>query len=109
MNKSYDTDGDGTKRGSAYRITLTGTFVPFRGSPSGSYTSLDQAFWTLSGDPPDETYAGGNEDFNHILRKQEALRWLFSEDGGILEWQPSGGQPPVKCYPRVLSISFPEG
>ena len=109
MNKSYDADGDGTKRGSSYKITLTGTFVPFRGSPSGSYASLDQAFWTLSGDPPDETYAGGNEDFNHILRKQEALRWLFSEDGGILEWQPSGGQPPVKCYPRVVSINFPEG
>ncbi|KKN98915.1 hypothetical protein LCGC14_0141600 [marine sediment metagenome] len=109
MNKSYDTDGDGTKRGSAYKITLTGTLIPFRGSPSGSYSSLNQAFWTLSGDPPDETYEENNEDFNHILRKQEALRWLFSEDGGVLEWQPSNGQPPIKCYPRVVSINFPEG
>jgi len=107
--KSYETDGEGTKRGSNYAITLTGTFLPFMGSPSGSYASLDQAFYSLGGYPPNESYAGGEEDFNHILRKQEALRWLFSEDGGILEWQPSSGQPPVKCYPRILSVNFPEG
>ena len=109
INKTYETNDDGTKVGSAYSITLVGSFLPFRGSPSGSYSSLSQAFCTLSGDPPDETFEGNNEDFNHILRKQEALRWLFSEDGGILEWQPSNGQPPVKCYPRIISINFPEG
>ncbi len=109
INKSYEVKGDGTKVGSAYSITLTGSFLPFRGSPSGSYSSLSQAFYTLSGDPPDEIFTGNNDDFNNILRKQEALRWLFSEDGGILEWQPTNGQPPVKCYPRILSISFPEG
>jgi hypothetical protein len=109
INKQYDVNADGTKTGTTYSITLTGTILPFRGSPSGSYASLSQAFYTLGGDPPDEPYVGNNEDFNHLLRKQEALRWLFAEDGGILEWQPSNGQPPVKCYPRVLSISFPEG
>lgn len=109
INKNYETNSDGTKRGSVYTITLTGSFIPFKGSPSGSYSSLGQAFYTLGGDPPDEAFVGNNEDFNHILRKQEALRWLFSEDGGILEWQPSNGQPPVKCYPRILSITFAEG
>jgi hypothetical protein len=109
INKNYDTNPDGTKRGSTYSLTLTGTFLPFQGSPSGSYPSIEQAFYTLGGYPPDETYSGNNNDFNNILRKQEALRWLFSEDGGILEWQPSNGQPPVKCYPRILSINFPEG
>ncbi|KKN58699.1 hypothetical protein LCGC14_0549350 [marine sediment metagenome] len=109
VNKNYETNGEGTRKGSSYSITLTGSFIPFKGSPSGSYSSLSQAFWTIGGYPPDETYEANNEDFNHILRKQEALRWLFSEDGGILEWQPAGGQPPVKCYPRVLSINFPEG
>jgi len=109
ISKSYDVNEDGTKVGSTYSIILTGSFVPFKGSPSGSYSSLAQAFHTTGGYPPDETYEGNNEDFNHILRKQEALRWLFSEDGGILEWQPAGGQPPIKCYPKVLSINIPEG
>ncbi len=109
INKSYEENADGTKVGSTYSITLTGTFLPFKGSPSGSYTSLSQAFHTVGGYPPDEPYVGNSEDFNHILRKQEALRWLFSENGGILEWQPDNGQPPMKCYPRILSISFPEG
>lgn len=107
--KNYESNGDGTKVGSNYSITLTGTLLPFMGSPSGSYPSLSQAFHTIGGYPPDETYESNNEDFNHILRKQEALRWLFNEDGGILEWQPSNGQPPVKCYPKILSINFSEG
>lgn len=109
ISKNYETNEDGTKRGTNYSITLTGSLLPFRGSPSGSYSSLDQAFHTVGGDPPDENFVGNNEDFNHILRKKEALRWLFSEDGGTLEWQPADGQPPVKCYPRILSISFSEG
>lgn len=109
IDKSYQSNQDGTKRGTMYSITLTGTLLPFTGSPSGSYSSLDQAFHTVGGFPPDESNIGNNIDFDHILRKQEALRWLFSEDGGSLEWQPAGGQPPVKCSPRIISINFKEG
>lgn len=109
INKSYTRNPDGGKIGTTYNLSLQGTLLPFKGSPSGNYSSLGTAFWTLGGYPPDETYASGNEDFNHILRKQEALRWLFNEDGGSLEYQPSGGQPVVKCNPRVLSIDFGEG
>lgn len=109
INKNYQSNREGTKRGTVYSIKLTGTLLPFKGSPKGSYASLSTAFHTTGGYPPDETILGGNEDFNHILRKQEALRWLFNEDGGSLEWQPSGGQPPVKCYPIVISIDFSEG
>jgi hypothetical protein len=109
VNKIYQTSDDGTKRGTIYSITLTGTILPFMGSPSGSYSSLGQAFYTIGGYPSDEINTGNNIDFNNILRKQEALRWLFNEDGGSLEWQPAGGQPPVKCYPKVLSVNFLEG
>jgi len=108
INKSYARNPDGSKVGTAYNLSLQGTLLPFKGSPSGNYTSLSTAFWELGGYPPDEPFSSGNEDFNHILRKQEAIRWLFSEDGHSLEWQPSGGQPVVKCNPRVLSIDFPE-
>lgn len=109
VSKKYNTNDIGEKRGTSYSIVLTGTLLPFRGSPSGEYASLSQAFYTVGGYPPDETYAMNNTDFDNILRKQEALRWLFSEDGGSLEWQPAGGQPPMKCYPRIISIKFAEG
>jgi len=109
INKQYNTNPDGRKVGSVYNITLEGTLLPWRGSPSGNYSSLDDAFHTLGGYPADETYAGGNEDFDNILRKQEALRWLFSQNGGSLEWQPSGGQPVVKCNARVIAVDFEPG
>jgi hypothetical protein len=111
VNKQYAKTPAGTTVGAKYNITLTGTLLPFRGSPSGTWTDLapGTAFWILSGDPPDDTYVGGTENFSRILRKQEAMRWLFSEDGKSLEWQPSEGQPVMKCQARVLSIDFTPG
>lgn len=109
LTKAYLKSDDGSKIGSRYQITLTGTLLPWRGSPFGAYGSLADAFYTLGGYPPDEAPAGNGEDFDHILRKQEALRWLFSQDGRSLEWQPTGGQPVVKCNPRVVSVDFGGG
>ncbi len=110
ISKIYRTAGDGRKHGVGYTISLTGTLLPFRGSPSGNYSVGDpsNAFWTIGGYPPDEAYTGGNTPFARIERKQEALRWLFREDGKILEWQGPPA-PTVKCRPRVVSINFPEG
>ena len=110
INKVYQSNPDGSRKGTLYNITLTGTLLPFNGSPSGIYTTNPgNSFWTQTGYPPDVTYEENNEDFNHILRKQEALRWLFNEDGGSLEWQPASGQPVVKCNPRLKSINFANG
>lgn len=111
VNKVYYKSGDGSKTGTVYELSLTGTLLPFKGSPSGTYPigHPSQAFWTLSDYPPDETYAGNGADFASINRKQEALRWLFSQEGKSLEWQGVGGQPVVKCNPRIKSIIFPEG
>lgn len=111
VTKVYRAAGDGRKHGVGYEISLAGTLLPFRGSPSGNYTPLgdpSNAFWTLGGYPPDETYVGGDTPFVQLERKQEALRWLFREDGKILEWY-GGAASPVKCRPKVLSINFPEG
>ncbi len=110
ISKVYRTSSDGRKHGVLYDISLTGTLLPFRGSPSGAYPLGDpsNAFWTLSGSPPDEAYVGGDIPFVNIQRKQEALRWLFREDGKQLEWF-GGASSPVKCRPKVLSINFPEG
>lgn len=109
ITKSFATAADGTQVGSTFNITLRGTLVAFHGSPSGHYSSLEDAFWRDTGYPPDEAYEGSNEDFHSILRKQEAIRWLFARQGKSLEWQPSNGQPVVKCYPRVVSVNFEEG
>jgi hypothetical protein len=109
LSKTYRTTDDGIKVGAGYEIVLRGSLLPFRGSPRGHYANISGAFWTDSGSPPDEVYAENNEDFSSILRKQEAMRWLFSRDGRSLEWQPAAGQPVVKCNPRVTSIAFAEG
>lgn len=111
ISKVYRTSGDGRKHGVLYNISLAGTLLPFRGSPSGSYPLGDpsNAFWTLSGSPPDEVFVGsGDAQFVSIQRKQGALRWLFREDGKQLEWF-GGAASPVKCRPKVLSINFPAG
>lgn len=110
VSKVYRTAGDGGKHGVGYEISLAGTILPFRGSPSGSYPLGDpsNAFWTLGGYPPDETYIGGDEPFVRLERKQEALRWLFRDDGKVLGWYGGAGSP-VKCRPKIRAISFPEG
>ncbi len=109
INKTYQKAGDGSKVGVLYSISLNGTLLPWRGSPSGNYSDINNAFWSLGGSPPDETVdATDGAPFDRLLRKQEALRDLFSVDGKSLEWQPAGGQPVVKCNPRVLDITFPE-
>lgn len=110
INKVYRTSNDGDRNGVVYNISLGGTLLPFRGSPSGNYTLGDPstAFWTLGGFPPDEIFAGGDVPFAQLERKQEAIRWLFREDGKLLEWF-GGANPPVKCRPKVKSITFPEG
>lgn len=110
LNKTYQKTGDGSKVGVLWNITANGTLIPFRGSPSGNYSDVNDSFWTLGGNPPDEPLdVTDGAAFNSILRKQEALRNLFTQDGKSLEWQPAGGQPVVKCNPRILDITFSEG
>lgn len=110
INKEYRRVGDGDKFGTFYNIVLAGTLLPFRGSPSGTYPTGDPetSFWTLGGYPPDEAYSGGDTPFVQLQRKQEALRWLFKEDGKILEWYGGPAQP-VKCRPVVKNIAFETG
>ncbi len=110
INKQYNRNTDGSKIGTTYSISVKGTFLPYRGSPSGNYIDIDNAFWDLAGYPPDQSIGITEaEAFNSLLKKQSALRNLFAIDGASFEWQPSGGQPVVKCNPRVLSIEFGEG
>lgn len=110
VSKIYRIDGGGEKHGTIYNVSLIGTLLPFRGSPSGNYNLGDpsNAFWTVGGYPSDETYVGGDTPFAQIERKQEALRWLFREDGKWLEWY-GGASPPIRCRPKIISVNFPAG
>jgi len=110
ITKVYRTSNDATKHGVLYEISLGGTLLPFRGSPSGGYPlgNPSSAFWTLGGQPPDEAFAPVDTAFANLERKQAALRWLFREDGKTLEWY-GGPNPPVTCRPKVKSINFPAG
>jgi hypothetical protein len=103
IQKSYQRTGDGTKIGKIYSITVQGTLLSWKGSPNSEGTLWDQA-----GYPPDES-VDHDARLGAILRKQEALRGLFSEDGKAFEIHPWDGSQAMSCYPKVLEIQFPEG
>jgi hypothetical protein len=103
IDKEYQKAGNGDIVGKLYRITVTGTLVAFKGSPNS-----DGEFHTAGGYPTDETVTPDSR-LSSIQRKQEALRKLFSTEGYSFEIQADDASTPVKCNPRVVSISFPEG
>lgn len=95
--------GDGIKIGSIFDITVRGTLVAYKGSPDS-----DGSFWTSSNYPPDETI-NDSERLAAVLRKQEALRRLFANEGRLFEIQSADGSTPLKFYPRLQDIQFQEG
>lgn len=108
VTKNYINTGDDSHLGVTYDLQLIGTLVPFRGSPSGNYSNINDAFFTGVGDPPDQVFETNPADFDSLLRKQEAIRHLFSVDGKSLEWEPGTGVA-VRTNPRVKSINFTQG
>ena len=94
--------GNGTNLGSTYQITVNGTLFAYKGSPTSS-----GSFWDTSGYPPDETIAN-DARLNAIVRKQEALRGLFSQNGLSFEVQSANGGPPLKFNPRIVGVNFSE-
>jgi len=107
ISKSYNRIGgdEGEIISSSYEVTLNGTLVAFKGSPN----SLG-VFWDQSGYPPDESIDPDSR-LGAITRKQRALRTLFSaaNEGKTLEIQSDDGSQPLKMYPKIINISFPEG
>jgi hypothetical protein len=103
--KSYQFAGDNTKIGTEWNITIQGTIIAWMGSPNS------QGVWWNSGGttfPPNENIPDASM-FASILRKQEYIRELFSVDGKELEFQSNDGSAPMKCNPRIISITFNEG
>jgi hypothetical protein len=103
ISKKYDRTDSGDILSSSYVINVTGTLVAWKGSPN----SLKN-FHVLSGYPADEDIPHESR-LGAVLRKQEAIRELFSEDGHPFEIQSLDGSPAIKFYPRIQSIDFQEG
>lgn len=112
IDKTYQTSEDGTRVGSVFSLTIQGTIFAFKGSPDE-----DGVFYTGGGFyEPDgrgsPTYDAGIADdarFRAIIRKQEALRGLFANEGRTLEFQSFDGSQPMKCNPRITNIVFQDG
>ncbi len=103
FTKTYQATGDGEKVGTNFAISLQGTIVSFKGSPTSSGT-----FRTTGGLEPDEVISN-DASLGALIRKEEAIRDLFSVDGKSLEVQSADGSQPMKCNPRILGVNFAVG
>lgn len=103
ISKRYDTTPAGDIIGKVFTIQVNGTLVSYKGSPNSS-----GGFWTSSGSPSDESLTE-EEKFASILRKQEAMRTLFSAHGQQFEIAPLDGSQSMRCNPRIISLEFQEG
>lgn len=125
VQKNYIKTGDGKSVGTTFTLTIVGTVVAWMGSPRskihpitgvvgtvgvGGWSGPNDYFWTGSDYPSDEVDVQGDDThrLSAMLRKQEAIRDLFSVDGRSLEFQAFDGGPAMKCNPRILNITFQE-
>ena len=109
IDKSFDKTGDGQILGVRYTITLNGTMVADRGSPS-THEDAANGFLVDSADKIVNDHVAAHS-YTDILKKQQSLRKLFSKknEGGRLDVAaPFTGGATVTCYPRITSITFPE-
>lgn len=103
ITKQYQTTDDGEKLGSIFDIVMNGILLAWKGSPLS-----DGSFHTGSGYPADEDIPA-EQRLAALLKKQEAIRDLFSDEGRLLEITPLDGTEPIKFNPRITQISFEEG
>lgn len=104
ITKDYSRNGAGDIIGKIFNLQINGTLVAFKGSPNSS-----GILWDQSGNPPDEILSSDTTKFASILRKQEAIRELFSTDGLSFEIAPLDGSEAMRCNPRIGPITFEEG
>lgn len=93
---------DGMLLNSNYRITMNGTLIPNRGSPTS------KEFYDGIGDPLDESFTTDEDRFNSILAKQELLKELLASTGYYITYSPPGNDP-IVFYPSLDSLSFQQG
>jgi len=102
FNKECNFTPDGRPLNSNYRISLQGTLLPERGSPTST------GFATGVADPANEVFNTDLEQHDALLAKQELLREALTTPGFKLSYFPSG-LTRVETYPILRSISFEPG
>tara|TARA_Y100001937_G_scaffold32893_1_gene46885 strand:+ start:39851 stop:41647 length:1797 start_codon:yes stop_codon:yes gene_type:complete len=110
ISKEFIKTSDGKKVGATYSITLDGTLIPDKGSPSS-----DASFYNgTDGNPSAAKFIKESIPVTSIqsslFNKAQALRFLFSSEGQklqILSWDSNNYG--LSCFPRVNSISISEG
>lgn len=96
---------DGRPLKPLFNLSVRGAFFADKGSPDANGN-----FWTASGTYPPDTTSSANSKLGVIIRKQEAMRRLFSNQGRVLYVQTDDGSiPALKCNPRNIRIEFPDG
>lgn len=102
MRKEFDRTPDGTIVGSRWNINVNGTLIADKGSPDS-----DGTYFTASGYPDDETI-DTDARLASLLRKQEAMRSLFSSsnNGKLFEIQPLDGSPAAKFNATIVDLNF---
>jgi hypothetical protein len=101
--------------GCTYSIVLTGTIIAHQGSPKflqADATNPDSSLGFFSGlaDEPNNYNPDIGDRLKAIIKKQNAIRNLFSEDGQKMElvsWKNQ--EKSIVFYPNVISIAFEEG
>ena len=112
LSKSYITSADSKIIGSSWNIGVKGSILTYKGSPDEN-----NALYTGSQYPPAPGQASPdyrvtlteNQNLGQVLRKQEVIRKLFAAEGLSFEVQSFDGSAPMKCNPRIKSVTFPEG
>lgn len=112
IKKSYKRIGDTRKVKPIFTLTLNGTILNFKGSPICDDGDADTLVFQTSGGvfdyPADSVNWDNNDGQAMLFLKQEAIRELFSNDYLPLEFIPWNASQPVRCYPRVIDIEFPQ-
>jgi len=112
INKDYVRGSDGKKIGATYSITLEGTFLSHKGSPSKTGTFTGYGGLGSSYEEPANESVEPDELQYALFNKASALRKVFSRDGRRLDltsWIKDGtGNYSIGyyCFPRVLSVSI---
>jgi len=89
----------GVRYNSRYNITISGTILAYKGSPTTSGT------FGAFGPDVCETI-GENEYADAIMAKRCAIESLFNEDNKQLYLGTETGGNPLTCYPRLINFTL---
>ena len=109
IDKNYERAGDGQILGARYVITLEGSMVADRGSPS-THEGATNGFLTDSADKIIDDHVHAHS-YTDIMKKQQLMRKLFSKrnDGGILYISaPFTGGATISCHVEIIGVTFPQ-